>query len=48
MSGLETLLAVAGVAVTLLVVAAMILITPRGTVAVRNSESNLSGAPAPE
>jgi len=48
MTGLDTLLAVAGVAVTLLVVAAMILITPRGTVTVRQSESNLSGAGAPE
>ena len=48
MNGLETLLAVAGVAVTLLVVAAMIFLTPRGTVTVRKSESNLSGAPAPE
>jgi len=48
MTSLDTLLAVAGVAVTLLVVAAMILITPRGTVPVRQSESNLSGARAPE
>ena len=44
MTGLEGLLAGAGVGVTLLVIVAMILITPRGAVGVRRTESNLSGA----
>lgn len=53
MTGLELLLAVAGVVVTVLVVAGMILITPRGEVQlygeVRDSQgADLSRADAPE
>ena len=44
MTGLEGLLAGVGVAVTLSVIVAMILITPRGAVGVRRTESNLSGS----
>ena len=52
MSAIEVLLAVAGFTVTALVVAAMILLTPRGEVPVHvdgddPQSSNLSGAPAP-
>jgi hypothetical protein len=52
-TGLELLLAVAGVVVTVLVVAGMILITPRGEVQlygeVRDSQgADLSRADAPE
>jgi len=50
MSGLEILVGVAGIGVTVLVVAAMILITPRGQVdlhaqAAGSEGSNLSRAP---
>jgi hypothetical protein len=53
MSGLEALLAVAGLSVTALVIAGMILITPRGAVDVHAHKkdrqgSNLSGAQAAE
>jgi hypothetical protein len=53
MTGLELLLALAGVVVTVLVVAGMILITPRGEVqldgAVRDRQgANLSRADVPE
>jgi len=54
MSGLEVLVALAGLGVTLLVVAAMILITPRGQVRLdaektdpQGSELSRSGAPKP-
>jgi hypothetical protein len=50
MSGLEVLIGIAGFSVTVLVVAAMILITPRGQVDLHAHEtdpqgSNLSRAP---
>jgi hypothetical protein len=53
MSGLEVLLAIAGLIVTALVVVGMVLITPRGVVEVRAEGSppdgsNLSPVPAPE
>jgi hypothetical protein len=53
MTGLEVLLAVAGVIATALVIAGMILITPRGAVDVHVDRadahgSNLSGAQAPD
>ncbi len=53
MSGLEVLLAVAGFAVTTLVIAGMFLITPRGEVDVHadppdSMGSNLSRAETPE
>lgn len=53
MSGLEVLLAVTGFAVTMLVIAGMFLITPRGEVDVYadppdSMGSNLSHAQAPE
>ena len=53
MTGLEVLLAVAGSAVTVLVIAGMILITPRGEVdlygdATDPQGSNLSQADAPD
>ena len=53
MTGLELLLAVAGLLVTVLVVAGMILITPHGTVSVHaeaadSHSSNLSRAEAPD
>ena len=53
MSALEVLVGVAGSAVTILVVAAMILITPRGQVDLRERAddpqgSSLSRAPAPD
>jgi hypothetical protein len=44
MSGLDVLLAVAGLAATLLVVAGMILITPRGSVGVDAHESDSQGS----
>ena len=44
MTGLEVLLAVAGVAVTVLVVAAMILITPRGLVDVNEDATDRQGS----
>jgi len=52
MTGLEWLLAVAGVVVTALVIAGIILVTPRGAVQVHvegtdPQGSNLSPAPAP-
>jgi uncharacterized iron-regulated membrane protein len=52
-TGLEVLLAVAGCAVTVLVIAGMILITPRGQVdlyrdATDSQGSNLSQADAPD
>jgi hypothetical protein len=52
MTGLEVLLAVVGGAVTMLVIAAMILITPRGQLPVHDEgsaseASNLSPARAP-
>jgi hypothetical protein len=52
-TGLEVLLAIAGFAVTILVIAGMILITPRGEVDVYADPpdamgSNLSQAQAPE
>jgi len=54
MSGLEVLVALAGLGVTLLVVAAMILITPRGQVRLdaeetdpQGSELSRTGAPQP-
>ena len=51
MTGLELLLAVAGLLVTVLVVAGMILITPRGAVSIHagaadSHTANLSGAEA--
>ena len=51
MTGLELLLAVAGLLVTVLVVAGMILITPYGAVSIHaeaadSNSSNLSGAEA--
>jgi len=53
MTGLELLLAVAGLLVTVLVVAGMILITPHGTVSIHAdagdaNASNLSRAVAPD
>ena len=53
MTGLEVLLAFAGISVTALVVAGMILITPRGEVDLHSSEtesegSSLSRAEAPD
>jgi hypothetical protein len=53
MTGLELLLAVAGLLVTVLVVAGMILITPHGTVSIDAEaadphSSNLSRAEAPD
>ncbi len=50
MSALEMLVGVAGIAVTVLVVAAMILITPRGEVGVHAAGSDPRGSnlsPAP-
>ena len=51
MTGLEVLLALAGTAVTMLVIAGMILITPRGEVGVHAAGSDPQGSnlsPAPE
>ena len=53
MTGLELLLAVAGLLVTVLVVAGMILITPHGAVSIHDDAadshaSNLSRAGAPD
>ena len=53
MTGLELLLAVAGLLVTVLVVAGMILITPHGAVSIHadagdSNASNLSRAVAPD
>ena len=53
MTGLELLLAVAGLLVTVPVVAGMILITPRGAVSIHpeaddSNSSNLSRAVAPD
>ena len=51
MTGLEMLLALAGTAVTVLVIAGMILITPRGEVGVHAAGSDPRGSnlsPAPE
>ncbi len=45
MSGVEILLAVAGTVVTLLTVAGMILITPRGEVAVHAEDADPHGSP---
>ena len=42
MIGVNALLAIAGVSVTVLVIAAIILITPRGAISVRHEPSNLS------
>ena len=44
MTGLDVVLAVAGLAVTVLVVAGMILITPRGTVDALDDETDPQGA----
>ncbi len=44
MTGLEVLLAVAGIAVTVLVVAGMILITPRGEVDVHAEGADSQGS----
>ena len=44
MTGLDVLLAVAGLAVTILVVAGMILITPRGTVNAFDDGTDPQGA----
>ncbi len=49
MTGLDLLLAVAGVAVTVMVVAGMILITPRGQVEVQHQTDSVpEGDVAPE
>ena len=53
MTGLELLLAVAGLLVTVLVVAGMILVTPHGAVSIHpeaadSHSSNLSHAQAPD
>ena len=53
MTGLEWLLAVAGLTVTALVIAGMILLTPKGTVGVGEDSddamrADLSAAPAPD
>lgn len=44
MTGLDLLLAIAGTAVTVMVVVGMILITPRGQVKVDSEADNTSGA----
>jgi hypothetical protein len=44
MSGLEVLVALAGLSVTVLVVAAMILITPRGQVDLHGAEPDAQGS----
>jgi uncharacterized iron-regulated membrane protein len=44
MTGLDVLMAVAGVIVTLLVIAGMILLTPRGQVALYDEETDPQGA----
>ena len=44
MTGLELLLAVAGIVVTMLVIAGMILITPRGEVQLDGAASDGQGA----
>ena len=44
MTGLDLLLAVAGVAVTVMVIAGMILLTPRGSVDVHRDVDHDSGA----
>lgn len=44
MSGLEVLVALAGLSVTVLVVAAMILITPRGQVDLHHDETDPQGS----
>lgn len=47
MTGLEAVLAVAGFAVTVLVIAGMILITPRGEVDLRGEATDTQGGPEP-